>query len=500
MIKNNSKRKLMKHQKEALRILHKLHGRCGLFMAPGTGKTLTAIRFIRPERRKSYFPALIICRRDDYLTWKQELLMEGVSLDDILMIDHKSEWKTRKDKKGEYWDYHQQELPDEPQLWNIVSYDLIRDKQQNFSEAGWWIYKNHFEVVVADECQMIKRWKANRSKVVINLVKNINRRIPMTGTPITQSVEDSFMHGLFIDDGKTFGTNHFYFKKRYYNQCKNTKQFFIKKDSNKIIRDKLGEISFHVHEDDVMKDLPKALPPIIKSCAMYGKQRRLYEDVLEHWEINEGKKGFYELDYTIDVTQKLKQIASGFYYNMKGNAVRVKNRKIEMLADLANDPDYLKGENSIIWVSHVEELEIVSELAHKLRIGYIPYTGSSRKKREALRIQYRDDKSKKWFICNVERGKGMNELIKARNRVYFSNSTKVEAKEQSMRRNRRKGSEMLHDFIRTIELVTEGTVDLNIIQCLNDNIDIAQYVLQKAKLGLRLREIFHQQSNHYNTV
>lgn len=492
MIRNTTQRPLMNHQKEAIRILQKLKGRCGLFMAPGTGKTLTLIRFVQPERRRAYFPALIICRRDDYLTWEQELLAEGVPPEEIFFVDHKSEYTTRK-RSGKYKRIHQQEFPDKPKRWNIVSYDLIRETGQKLSDAGWWIFNNHFEIVAADECQTIKRWKANRSKTVIAAVRNIKMRVPMTGTPITQSVEDAFMHGLFANEGETFGKTWFLFMKRYYNKCKMTKAWYIKKGSKKRIQTRMGEFSYYVHEDDkgVMK-LPTAMPPVLKSCSMYGKQRKMYETVLEHWEIKQSNGEYYELDYVIDVTQKLKQIASGFYYDKNGKAVRVKNRKIELLEDLATDPEYLKNENSIIWVSLKEEVEIVSELAHKLGIGYIAYIGGSRKQREAMRIQYRDDPSIQWFICNVERGKGMNELIKARNRVYFSNSTKVEAKEQSLRRNRRKGSEKLHESIRTFELVTEGTLEIDIINSLTSGIDFAQYILKKAKHGLKLREILSQ--------
>ena len=475
MIKNNYLRPLMKHQREALRIIHKLKGRCGLFMAPGTGKTLTAIRFVQPERRRPYYPALVICRRDDYLTWEQELLEEGVPPEEILFIQHKT-----------------QELPEDPPHWTIVSYDLLKEKGTEFSDSAWWIYNSFFEIVMADECQMIKKYKTNRSKVVIKVIKDIQMRIPMTGTPITQSVEDAFMHGLFANDGETFGRNWWKFMETFWNKCKVTKAWFIKNGSKKRIRKRMGEFSYYVHEDDVMK-LPTALPPVIKSCSMYGKQRRMYESVLKDWEIHQGNGKYYELDYVIDVTQKLKQIASGFYYDHDGKTVHIKNRKIELLEDLATDPEYLKDENSIIWVSTKGELEIVSELAHKLGIGYIKY-GGTYKERRKQRESYRDDPSIQWFICNVERGKGMNELIKARNRVYYSNSTKVEAKEQSMRRNRRKGSEKFHTSIRTFELVTEGTIDLDIIKNLKKGIDTAQYVVELAKRGLRLREILHQQS------
>ena len=68
-----SKRSLMKHQRRALHFINQHKGRAGIFMECGTGKTLVGIRYAL-----KHLPTLIICRRDDFSTWKDELILECI--------------------------------------------------------------------------------------------------------------------------------------------------------------------------------------------------------------------------------------------------------------------------------------------------------------------------------------------------------------------------------------------------------------------------------------
>ena len=181
----------MKHQRTALCKLGELKGQMGLFMAPGTGKTLVVIRYIQ---KHILYPTLIICRRDDFQTWKDELGQEGYSEDQITFID-----KSRKLK----------DLGKEQNQWMVVTYDLLKSQP-----VFRWVVQNCWKIVVADESHMIKRWQSKRTKKVIKATQHIPRCIALSGSPITNDPGDVFSQCLFYDKGRTFGDNYWKFRKQ----------------------------------------------------------------------------------------------------------------------------------------------------------------------------------------------------------------------------------------------------------------------------------------------
>src|SRR5262249_12589287 len=99
-------RKSMPHQNHALDFINAHHGSAGLFMRPGCGKTLVAIRAAQT-------PALVICRRDDYLTWHDELDQE------------------RRDPgyTAQFIESAKDDLPLNPKPWTIVTHDLVKNQR-----------------------------------------------------------------------------------------------------------------------------------------------------------------------------------------------------------------------------------------------------------------------------------------------------------------------------------------------------------------------------------
>ena len=187
----NTMRPLKQHQNTAKDMIHRLLGKCGLFMAPGTGKTLTAIRYVVEVGE---FPVIVMCRRDDFLTWRTELMAEGYS--DIIEIESGAA------------DLPTAEALEGRQAWIIVTYDLLK------SDAIYdWVKSIPWAAVIADECHMLKRMASTRTKRVIKATRHIQTRLGMSGSPITNDPIDVFSQMLFIDGGRTFGADEWAFKK-----------------------------------------------------------------------------------------------------------------------------------------------------------------------------------------------------------------------------------------------------------------------------------------------
>lgn len=444
----------MAHQIEALKFIESHRGQAGLFAACGTGKTAVTIRY-----GKGHLPALVLCRRDDFMTWKQELEEERVNPHHIRFIE----------SGQDSFDI---------QRWTIITYDLAK----KFTRK---IKRTPFQTAIADESHMIKRWKARRTKAIIRCTRHIPSRIPMTGTAITNNPGDVFTQCLFADNGRTFGRSYWSFRNRYYIQS--GPGWYLKHNAKQKIISRLRGIAYYVHEDDVLK-----LPPIrrlIKSAPMSGQQKRQYDKILNNWEIQLAGRETVEIDHVITQLTKLRQVSSGFIYDKNHEAVWFKSYKLKLLIDLLKDPDYLADKKKVvIWCAHTAEICMLVAVAATLKMGAVAFVGGSRKRKDEARKRFRDDSTVKLFIGQVDSGIGMNELVVSDTAVYYSNSFRVVSRKQSEMRIRRKGSER-HRVITYWDLVTENSADEHVLKALKGNISIADYILSRIREGQEISQI-----------
>ena len=439
-------RELMRHQSWAL---DQLSSRPGLFLPPGTGKTLIAIRYIK---RNKLLPALIVCRRDDFLTWRLELELDEVSSSNICLIQSSRDM-----------------FPAWFRLWTLITYDLVRKIAHPVALAD-------FRSIVADESYMIKHWSAKRTKALIKATRHVPYRIAMTGTPITNDLGDVFTQCLFMDRGELFGTSYWAFRNKYYIQS--GPGWYLKRTAKRDILEKLKSIAICVDEDDVLK-----LPPVrrvLKSVPISGAQKRLQNSILQNWEyqLRQGTDPI-EVNHVVTQLTKLRQVASGFIYDEKGGVHWMKSYKLQLLKDMLTDDDLLGTKPKlVIWCAFTAEIKKIKQLAEELSIEAVTFYG--RQNKDKARKDFQNDKSIRLFVGQSDSGVGMNELVVSDTAVYYSNSYRVVSRQQSEGRIRRKGSER-HQVITYWDLVTEGTVDESMLKSLQRNISLANFITE----GLR---------------
>lgn len=441
-------------------------------MAPGTGKTLTTIRYIN-----KYNTILIVCRRDDYMTWYDQMTEDGWSPKRIYRMESsKVNWKALR----RHVQSHKYRVV-------MVTYDLVKNPMVfRFIRSIFW------DVCVADEVHYIKRMKSARTQKVIQATRHIDRRLGLTGSPITNKPIDVFSIGLFIDDGRTFGNNEWRFKNKYY--LKSGPGFYKRRNASDQIAKKLQAFAFHVHEDDVLKLPPKRY--IKEYCQMTSIQKRYYQQVLDDWEMEMQDGTIHELSHVIVRTEKLRQISSGFMItppdeNGHKETIYLRSGKLKKLEDMLYSEDYLGDHKKIvIWCSRTAEIRMVYKLVRKHGDKAVRFFGSNRANKNQARVSFRDDPKVRFFIAQVDSGVGMNELVVASDAVYFSNSTKVVSRQQSELRTRRIGSEH-HNQITYWDLISEGAIDGAILGNVKSSMDTAQYILDQLKNGVPLRRAIH---------
>ena len=222
---------------------------------------------------------------------------------------------------------------------------------------------------------------------------------------------------------------------------------------------------------------------------MSGQQKRQYDKILNNWEFQLASGKIVEIDHIVTQLTKLRQVSSGFIYDENHEAVWFKSYKLKLLIDLLKDPDYLANKKKIvIWCAHTAEICMLVAVAATLKMGAVAFIGGSRKRKDEARRRFRDDKSVRLFIGQVDSGIGMNELVVSDTAVYFSNSFKVVSRQQSMRRIRRKGSQ-IHKVITYWDLVTEGSYDEVVLKSLKGNISVANYILSRIREGHSIQSI-----------
>jgi SNF2 family DNA or RNA helicase len=469
----SERRQLMRHQRLGLRFLRLLRYQGILAFAPGTGKTIVAIRAMQ----KTEVPRLIICRRDDYLTWRLELEAEGVQEEEILFVE------SGKDDLPNPWDISSLDNK-VPPMWFVVSYDLAKQQQ-----IASWIKSQPFAIVAADELHYMKRWKARRTKKIVRCTRHIPRRLGLTGTLITNDPGDVYSQCLFVDNGRTFGNNWWRFRNKHYLQS--GPGWYIKRNSKHYaIPDGLKKIAMSVHEDDVL-DLPPTVP-VLKSAPMSGMQRRYYDQALNDWALELESGETMELNLVIVRLTKLMQIANGFFYkdDEDRTPVLLKCPKNDLLINLIKDPDALGTRPKIvIWGTFTGQLARIAQLLEKADITHTPYFGHMNSAaKEASRKDFASPAGPRVFLAQVDRGVGMNELIIADTAIYLSNSFRVVSRQQSQRRTRRKGSE-IHERIYNYDLITENSVEVLQARNLKKKISVANFITSQLKQGHKLKSI-----------
>ena len=437
------KLKLRDYQVAALKFVEGRGERgAGLFMRMGTGKTIVAIRSAK-------LPALVVCRRDDYLTWKKELENDGHL--PVFVEDYDN-------------------LP-EPSDWVVTTWDSLRD-----SRVFYWLQSIGFRTAIGDELHKVKRIKAQRTKRAIKLVHEIPYRIGMTGTPITQRPMDVFALALFIDRGETFGTNFWVFLNRYFVKDPYIGAWNIKREGLQKIRRLIPNFSWYVHEDDVLN-----LPPVtrvIKSVRMTGMQQRVYRQLDKDWELCLNGEVF-EFKYIFQRIIKMKQVTAGFCYN--GGVINwLRTNKLDIIKDLVNE-EFAHKPKVVIWSAFIPEITAISRI---LSEKFVTFYGSDPERKLAARLQFQDDPKTRFFIGQADSGIGMNELVVADTAIYATNSVRVESRDQADARIRRSGSER-HKSITYVDIITENTIDEDHYRGLVEKREIGNWMMELAKRKTR---------------
>jgi len=161
-----SNRPPLEHQKEAIQKLVE-NKRFILADDMGLGKTTSTIIAALEAGAKKI---LIICPATLKINWKREI--ENYSNKDVFIAESKT-FSTEHD-------------------FVIINYDIIKNFHDVKNKENSEILKSNFDLVIVDEAHYIKNAQAQRTKLINDFVKDIDRLWLLTGTPMTSRPIDYY--------------------------------------------------------------------------------------------------------------------------------------------------------------------------------------------------------------------------------------------------------------------------------------------------------------------
>lgn len=273
-------RELFKHQEEAVKFL--IRKKKGILADDmGLGKTTSSIvASIEVGVQK----ILVVCPSNAKINWKREIMSYGV-LDDDINVIYGKEWVNG----GKY---------------TIINYDIlknfhtIKDGRKKYEEGSIRreLVDNKFDLIIMDECHLLKNPKSQRTKIINEVTKNIERRWLLTGTPIANRPMDYFNLLFLCDSPLTVNWQYFAFRycaaKKFFKKLKSgaSKQIWLTDGASNLeeLHNRTKKYILRRVKEDHLDLPPKIVSPYYLEMDDMKSYNSVFNEYLD-WAKSEGK-------------------------------------------------------------------------------------------------------------------------------------------------------------------------------------------------------------------
>jgi hypothetical protein len=344
-------------------------------------------------------------------------------------------------------------------------------------------------MLVVDESSRIKDETSKRTKTLIKLGRLAKYRRILTGTPISQGVEDLYSQFKFLDKN-ILGYDSFYAFRNHFCQLKlvevgkdkGKKKFYkiVGYINQEELKRKIDAYTYRVLKDECL-DLPER-NFIRQEVLLTPEQREMYAQMK--------KEFFLDLDAGL-LTAKLaitriirfQQIISGFVWkHQKKDPGTGKIIEPEIYQEfptnrVARALDIIQESQSkvIVWVKFRGDWRLLTKALTEAKIGWVDYVGTTPQQDRAANIErFRNDPSVKVFISSPQSGGfGLN-LTAASEVIWFSRDFSLERELQANDRCHRIGQ---HSVVNYHYLIAPKTIDDRIDKILAAKKSVSENIL-----------------------
>ena len=352
-----SHRPPLDHQKEAIQ---KLVENKKFILADdmGLGKTTsTIISALETEAKK----VLIICPASLKINWQRE-------------IENYSD-RTTSIIEGKKWDDAD---------FVIINYDIIKNFHNDKKKAESTIVKSKFDLVIVDEAHYVQNSQAQRTKLINDIGRNVERVWLLTGTPITSRPINYFNLLNLIDS--PVAQNWMAYVKRYCNgfqfQAGRRKIWNVSGASNlEELRDRTSPLVLRRLKENVL-DLPEK---IITPVYLRLKSKEYEELMGEYydWYDKSGESDSLTLQFT--KLTKVRQVI----------AEEKTKATIELCENIIE-----QGKKVIVFTNFTKSLEMI--LQHFSKSAVRLDGQMSQKERQLSVDRFQNEEDVKIFVGNIK--------------------------------------------------------------------------------------------------
>jgi len=369
-----------------------LKGRLGLFCAPRTGKTLAALSFL--EEHPEIERVLVVCPLTAAGVWREEAHLMGFRLPVVIAAGGSQEERVRR---------LTEQLTAEPNCLLVINYQPYGTARRPTKDApagvrARWqggaalldvLERWRPQAILADECTAIKNRTAAQSKAlhIMGRWPEARVRIGLTGTPITNNVQDLFSIYKFIDP-EIFGWRWVPFADRYltfgyFNEITGSK-------NDAEIRRKIETTAIQVARSEAWGGLPTRrdlVYPVVLSEASTARYRQLAKEMVAlvagRDERGQHVMGRVTADLVITLAMRLHQLTGGHTRLGEGQVVDVSSEKIDAACDLTEQA-LATGEQVVLFCTFRREIARLTERLSAVTAVEVLAGGSGAEERAAI--------------------------------------------------------------------------------------------------------------------
>lgn len=343
-------------------------------------------------------------------------------------------------------------------------------------------YELPFNWVVYDEHSKMKRPESQRFADFAPLTGLFERTTGMTASPASNGLINLWGQAYVVDQGASLGVNYGQFKNHFFKKVGNEygAKHVPKHDSRDMIVDALAPITIEISTSDTDVELPP-MTVITRSVVLPPKVMRQYTE-MESKLIAELESGAEVVVFNrAALNSKLQQISNGFLYHIEDETMpdvrtteHIHSKKMDELQAII---DEVGNEPILLFYSFGSERDYILKKFPEARC----LTGASDEESSEMVDEFNAGRLKLLIAHELSAGYGLNLQKSCSIIVRIGPSYNLEAFEQSVGRVYRQGqSRPVLLFI----ILSRDTIDLDIMQILEDKGDVQQDLLKVMKQRL----------------
>lgn len=434
----------------------------------GLGKTAIALANAGELHKKGKLAGvLILAPKGVHRQWINEQIPEHL---DKSIVVNTIIWKSGKD-------IDPRTMNQRGLTFFAMNIDAVRTKKGYEAAERFLKLHNGRSMMIVDESQLIKGWKAIRTRTVWKLGELSSYRRIATGTPISKNVMDAWSQFKFLD-WKILGHKYLTsFRNRY---CImggwEGKQIIGQRNLEEFYR----LIAPHAYRKTKAECL--RLPPKLYSIREYemGETTRHYYQLMKKTFMVQLESGnIVDAQHAAIAVLRLQQIVCGYLPDGDDLSV-ISDERIDVMHDII---DQVNGP-VVIWCRFTADIKRIHASLIKLHgsNSAVTYYGetSDKEKEEAKRQFLRGDAG--FFIGNpAAGGSGLNLQGSCQTAIYYSNSFRALDRWQSEDRLHRLGT---IGAVSYIDIVATGSVDRPILRNLKAKKSISDLTFDEIRTAI----------------